>query len=208
MQIPRFPETNHPLVQPLFHHSDLELLTLLQQHPEQGKYFTAIFCRYSPLIYTIIRHSARSRIQSDYLFAMIWRHLYYEMQSLNPEELETVGDNSLQSWLIKMAGVTLNQVELPPVESINYDLQAAPPPLWCHLEIALNKLPPIVRLMVLMAQTFHWSEARIAGYLQQIDEPLTVEEVKSGLEQGYQLLETALPDDIRMIYLYHESYQV
>lgn len=204
MQIPRFPEANHPLVQPLFQHSDLELLTLLQQHPEQGKYFTAIFCRYSPLIYTIVRHSARSRVQSDYLFAVIWRHLYYEMQGLNPQSLETVGDNSLQTWLIKVAGVALNEVEIPPVEAINYDLESAPPPLWCHLEIALNKLPPIVRLMVLMAQTFHWSEARIAGYLQQVDEPLSVEEVQSGLTQGYQLLETALPDDIRMIYLYNQ----
>ena len=204
MQIPRFPEANHPLIQPLFHHSDLELLTLLQQHSEQGKYFTAIFCRYSPLIYTIIRHSARSRIQSDYLFATIWRHLYYEMQSLNPDNLETTGDNSLQSWLIKMAGLALNQVEIPPVEKINYDLQAAPHPLWCYLEIALNKLPPIVRLMVLMAQTFHWSEARIVSYLEQVNEPLTLEEVRSGLEQGYQLLETALPDDIRMIYLYKQ----
>ncbi len=205
MQIPSFPEANHPLVQPLFQHSDLELLTLLQRHPEQGKYFIAIFGRYSPLIYTIIRHSARSRIQSDYLFALIWRHLYYEMQSLKVDELDVTGDNSLQSWLIKMAAMTLNQVEVPPVKEINYDLNAAPPPLWCHLEIALNKLPPIVRLMVIMAQTFHWSEARIAEYLQQQEENLSVEEVKSGLQQGYKLLETALPDDIRMIYLYSES---
>lgn len=202
MQIPHFPETNHPIVQPLFHHSDLELLTLLQQHPEQGKYFTALFCRYSPLIYTIVQHGARSQVQSDYLFAMIWRHLYYEMQGLNPNSLEAVGDYSLQTWLIKVTGLALNQVEIPPVKSINYDLKSASPPLWCHLEIALNKLPPLVRLMVLMAQTFHWSEARIAGYLQEINEPLTVEEVKSGLQQGYQLLETALPDDIRMIYLH------
>jgi len=203
VQIPRFPEAHHPLVQPLFHHSDLELLTLLQQHPEQGKHFTAIFCRYSPLIYTIIRHSARSRVQSDYLFALIWRHLYYEMQALNPTELEAIGDNSLQSWLIKMSGLALREVEIPAVESINYKLEAAPPPFWCYLEIALNQLPPIVRLIILMAQTFHWSEAQIADYLQEIDEPLTLEEVKRKLEEGYQLLETALPDDIRMIYLHN-----
>jgi len=133
---------------------------------------------------------------------MIWRHLYYEMQGLNPNALEAVGEGSFQSWLVKVAGLALNQVEVPPVKTINYNLQSAPPPLWCYLEIALNKLPPLARLMVLMAQTFHWSEARIAGYLQEINEPLSVEEVKSGLQQGYQLLETALPDDIRMIYLY------
>jgi len=204
VQIPRFPEANHPLVQPLFQHSDLELLTLLQQYPEQGKYFTAIFCRYSPLIYTIVQHSTRSRVQSDYLFALIWRYLYYQMQDLNPNELETTGENSLQSWLIKMTGIAFNEIEIPPIENINYDLQAAPPPFWCHLEIALNKLPPLVRLMVLMAQTFRWSEARIADYLEQINESLNQEEVQSGLQQGYQLLETALPDDIRRIYLYNQ----
>jgi len=204
VQIPRFPEANHPLVQPLFHHSDLELLTQLQQHPDQGKYFTAIFCRYSPLIYTIIRHSARSRVQSDYLFALIWRQIYYQMPGLSPNQLEATGENSLQSWLIKMTGIALNDIELPPLETINYDLQAAPPPFWCHLEMALDKLPPLVRLMVLMAQTFHWGEARIADYLQQLNEPLSQEEVKSGLQQGYHLLEMALPDDIRMIYVYNQ----
>ncbi len=205
MQIPKFPEANHPLVRPLFDKSDLELLTLLQQNPEQGKYFIAIFCRYSSMIYTIIQHGARSRSQCNYLFATIWRHLYYEMQDLDPEWLETTGKNSLQSWLIKNTGLALNEIEVPSLESINYDLSAAPPPLWCYLEAALEKLPPLVRLMVLMAQTFHWNETRIADYLQQEDEEITLEKVQSGLKQGYDLLETALPDDIRMIYIYRND---
>lgn len=205
MLIPNFPETNHPLVRALLQKTDLELLTLLQQNPEQGKYFIAIFCRYSAMIYTIIQHGARSRSQCDYLFAMIWRHLYYELQELEADWFDTADKNSLQSWLIKNTGLALQELEVPPIESINYDLETAPPPLWCYLETALEKLPPLVRLMVIMAQTFHWSETRIADYLHQQDEQITLEKVKSGLQQGYQWLETALPDDILMIYIYQNQ---
>ena len=89
MQIPHFPEANHPLVKSLFHHSDQELLSLFQQYPDYGKYFTVIFCRYSPIVYTLIRHSARSPVQDDYLFALIWRNIYYELGGLNLNQAAT-----------------------------------------------------------------------------------------------------------------------
>jgi hypothetical protein len=92
VQIPHFSESNHPIVKSLFHHSDQELLTLFQRYPEQGKYFTAIFCRYSPIVFTLIRHSARSPVQADYLFALTWRHIFYELRGLDLRN-----DNS--SWV-------------------------------------------------------------------------------------------------------------
>lgn len=205
MQIPHFSESNHPLVKSLFHHSDRELLTLFQRHPEQGKYFTAIFCRYSPIAYTLIRHSARSPVQADYLFALTWRHIYYELGGLDLRNTLAPEANSFQNWLINVTAVCINQADLPPVESIHYSLQAAPPPLWCYLEQALEQLPPALRLMVVMAQTFHWSETRIAAYLQAEGEAIAPAEVKGRLQDGYQLLETTLPEDIREIYLGQES---
>lgn len=201
MQIPHFSESNHPTVKSLFHQSDRELLTLFQRHPEQGKYFTAIFCRYSPIVFTLIRHSARSPVQADYLFALTWRHLFHELRALDLRDDTTYGSDSFQGWLINMTAICINQAELPPVESIHYDLNAAPPPLWCYLEQALEQLPPIVRLMVVMAQTFHWSETRIAAYLQAEGEAISPAQVRNQLQQGYQLLETTLPEDIREIYL-------
>jgi len=201
VQIPHFPECNHQIVKSLFHHSDQELLTLFQRYPEQGKYFTAIFCRYSPIVYTLIRHSARSPVQADYLFALTWRHIYYELGGLDLRDAANAGASSFQNWLINMTAVCINQANLPAVESIHYSLQAAPPPLWCYIEQALEQLPPILRLMVLMAQTFHWSETRIAAYLQAEGEVLSPAEVRVQLLKGYQLLETALPEDIRAIYL-------
>lgn len=207
MQIPHFSESNHPIVKSLFHHSDQELLTLFQRHPEQGKYFTAIFCRYSPIVFTLIRHSARSPVQADYLFALTWRHIFYELRGLDLRQQDaTLGSNSFQSWLINQTAICINQADLPPVESIHYDIQAAPPPLWCYLEQALEQLPPVIRLMVVMAQTFHWSETRIAAYLQAEGEVLSPAQAKTMLQQGYQLLEEGLPEDIREIYLTEGTY--
>lgn len=200
MQIPHFPEANHPLVKSLFHHSDRELLTLFQQHPEAGKFFTAMFCRYSPIVYTLIRHSARSPVQADYLFALTWKHVYHELSGLDLN-LPINENLTLQNWLINMTAYCINEIELPPTEAIHYSLKATSPPLWCYVEQALEQLPPVLRLMVLMAQTFHWSETRIAAYLQAEGEPIAPHDVANFLQEGYRMLEDKLPIDIRAIYL-------
>ncbi|MEH2043166.1 sigma-70 family RNA polymerase sigma factor [Nostoc sp.] len=201
MQIPHFPEANHPLVKSLFHHSDHELLTLFQRYPDAGKYFTVIFCRYSPIVYTLIRHSARSPVQADYLFALTWRHIYYELGGLKLIDSES-GEEALtmQNWLINMTAFCINEIKLPPTEAIHYSLQATSPPLWCYVEQALDQLPPVLRLIVLMAQTFHWSETRIAAYLQAEGEAIAPNEVANFLQEGYRMLEDKLPIDIRTIY--------
>ncbi|NEQ14920.1 sigma-70 family RNA polymerase sigma factor [Moorena sp. SIO2C4] len=201
MQIPNFPESKHPLIKSLFHHSDQELLTLFQRHRSEGKYFTAIFCRYSPIVYTLVRHSARSPVQAEYLFALTWRHIYHELGGMDLREDYGLESTSFQNQIINLTAVCINQADLPPVESIHYNLKVAPPPLWCYLEMALEQLPPAVRLMVIMAQTFHWSETRIAAYLQAEGEMITPAEVRKELQEGYELLEAALPDDIRVVYL-------
>jgi hypothetical protein len=201
VQIPHFPEANHPLVKSLFHHSDHELLTLFQSHPDAGKYFTVIFCRYSPIVYTLIRHSARSPVQADYLFALTWRHIYYELGGLNlttPESGEPA--LTMQNWLINMTAFCINEIKLPPTEAIHYSLQATSPPLWCYVQQALDQLPAVLRLIVLMAQTFHWSETRIAAYLQAEGEAIAPNEVANSLQEGYRMLEDKLPTDIRAIY--------
>ncbi|WP_448564218.1 sigma-70 family RNA polymerase sigma factor [Trichothermofontia sp.] len=202
MLIPQFPESRHPLIQALLRHSDQDLVTLYQRHPEAGRYFTAIFCRYSPLVYTLIRHSARSPVQADYLFALTWRHIFYELRGLNLHATAPNGQvMTLQNWIINVTALCINQAELPPVEAIQYTLQAASPPLWCYVEQALDRLPPTLRLMVVMVQSFHWSETRVSAYLQAEGERLSPAEVRVKLAEGYRLLEAELPDDIRTIYL-------
>jgi hypothetical protein len=210
VQVPKFPECSHPLIKSLTHYSDQDLLTLFQRYPDQGQYFTAIFCRYSPLVYTLIHHSARSPVQADYLFALTWRHIYYELGGLNLRELSTAQSDeattptkvplTLQSWLLNVTAICINRAELPPVESIQYSLHETSPPFWCYVEQALNQLEPIHRLVVVMAQTFRWSETRIAAYLQAEGEQTSAMEVRQYLQEGYLQLEQLLPDDIRTIY--------
>lgn len=204
--IPTFPEANHPIVKALFHHSDQELLTLFQRYPDAGQYFTALFCRYSPMVYTLIQHTARSPVQADYLLALIWRHVFHELGGV---DLRAFGDGgtSFQSWLLAVTASGMNEADIPPVEEIHYDLQSASPPFWCYLDRALEQLPPATRLMVVMSQTFHWSETRIAAYLQAEGEQVSPAQVKAHLQDGYQTLEKLLPEDIRTIYLGGHSIQ-
>ncbi|AFZ57966.1 sigma-70 family RNA polymerase sigma factor [Anabaena cylindrica FACHB-243] len=208
MQIPHFPESNHPLVKSLFHHSDQELLSLFQRYPDYGKYFTVIFCRYSPIVYTLIQHSARSPVQADYLFALTWRYIYYELGGLDLTSQQTGQETlTLQNWLINITAVCINEIKLPPTEAIHYSLKDTSPPLWCYVAQALDQIPPVIRLIVLMAQTFHWSETRIAAYLQAEGENFSPMEVANFLEEGYRILEDKLPPDIRAIYLGEEISQ-
>lgn len=219
VEIPSFPECKHSVVGALSRHTDHELLTLFQRSPESGQYFLAIFCRYSPIVYTLIQHSARSPVQANYLFAMTWRHVYHELRGVelrkfgtqpdlvqNSSSSETGEANSnptltLQNWLINITAVCINQAQLPPTESIHYALDKASPPLWCYLEQALNQLPPTHRLVLLLAQTFHWSKPRIAAYLQAEGEPLSIEQLDQLLQESYRQIRDCLPEDIQTVYL-------
>lgn len=203
VQISLLSESNHPLISALNHCSDQDLLTLFQRYPDRGQYFVMIFCRYSPIVHTLIKHSVRSPVQADYLFAITWRHVFNELGGLDLRDGLPTGapPTTLQNWLINMAATCINRVELPPVESIQYSLQATSPPLWCYVERSLDQLDPVQRLMILMAQTFHWSETRISAYLQAEGEFLSPAEVKQALAKAYHQLERVLPEDISEIYL-------
>jgi hypothetical protein len=199
VQLPPLVEIKHPIVQALFLKSDQDLLTLFQRHPDSGQYFVAIFCRYGQVLYTLISTSTRSPLQADYLFAQTWDFIYNEMRSLdlrsgNPKL-------SLQSWLINIAAVMINRVELPPVEDIQYSLANTPPVFWCYLNQALRQLPGNLRLVLLLSQTFHWSNTRVAAYLQAEGEQVSANDIQNILIKAYVALEAALPEDIRDIYL-------
>ncbi|MCL2931958.1 MAG: sigma-70 region 4 domain-containing protein [Trichodesmium sp. MAG_R03] len=206
----KFPESHHPIVKSLFHQSDQELLTLFQNYPDQGKYFVTIFCRYGMIVQTLIQHSVRSPVQADYLFAQTWEHIFYELRGLDLRDgvdPET-GNTSLQNWLINVTAICIHQVKVPSVESIRYSLEMAPPPLWCYVRQVLDQLEPLIRLIILMFQTFHWSEIRIAAYLQAEGENISSQEVKSLLKRGYHNLDSNLPEDIQTIYFNNDIEQV
>jgi len=205
VDIPNFPECDHDLVRSLYHLSDRDLLERFQQERDPGRYFTALFCRYSPIVYSLIHHACRSPVQADYLFALTWRHVLNELAGLDPHRLVSATADqpsfSLQNWIINVTALCINQAAVPEVEAIHYSLQAASPPFWCYVERALDSLPPTERLIVVMAQTFQWSDTRIAAYLQAEGEALSPAQVRQRLGAALGRLEAALPPDIQTIYL-------
>ena len=199
LSIPTFPEANHEILQSLAIHSDRELVTLHQLHPEQGKFFTALFYRYSSIVYSVVQHAVESQPQADYLFAIAWRQIFEELGRV---KLSTEADaTDWQSWLIDITGSTIDRIEVPPPAQIRYTLAAAPPPLWCYLERGLDRLPPLSRLIVMMNQSLKWNEQRISAYLQGEGQTIPAESIPHYLTEGYQQLEAAVPQDIREIYL-------
>jgi hypothetical protein len=202
--LPALAESQHPLVVPLASYTDQELLQQWQQAPEQGKYFTALFCRYGHLVYALLRHQAKSLLQVDYLFAKTWQLVFNGLTNLKVTEkiaADSPTSSSLQTWILSQTAGCIHREEVPAIANIHYSLSAAPPPLWCYLEAALGQMPDSTRLMILMARTFHWSESRIAAYLQSEGEDFSVADVQTRLTEGYRLLSTLIPDDIQTIYL-------
>ncbi|NJK41938.1 MAG: sigma-70 family RNA polymerase sigma factor [Acaryochloridaceae cyanobacterium SU_2_1] len=198
MQLPDFPETRHPLIQPLLDCSDQALVRDFQSQPDQGKYFTAIFCRFGALSYTLIRNMARSPLQVDYLFARVWRNIFHELGHLVMEPTQSNFD--LQAWVLSKVATCISQDELPPIETIQYSLNIAPPPLWCYLQRALDHVSPLSRLLLVLSQTFHWQEQRIMGVMAVEGQELTAAEIAQQVQSAYHDLQDALPVDIQEIY--------
>ena len=204
MQLPEFAEARHPIVRTLLEQGDQPLVQGFQQYPYQGQYFTALFCRYGALTYSLLSHMARSSLQVDYLFAQVWRNTFYDLKHLDIGSLATDEAEafSLQTWIVNKTAVCINQGDLPAVETVQYSLSTAPPPLWCYLQSALEQLPALLRLVLVLSQTFHWPSARIAGVLQAEGEQITAAEILPQLQEAYQQLQRALPEDIQAIYVH------
>ena len=54
--------------------------------------------------------------------------------------------------------------------------------------------------MMIMAQTFRWSDTRIAAYLKAEGEKILAAQVPEYLQTAYELLESEIPSDIRLLY--------
>jgi hypothetical protein len=202
MSIPEFLEAQHPLVQALSDDSDHHLVRQFQQNPDEGKYFTAIFCRYSELTYVLIRNMARAALQTDYLFARVWRNIFFELTYLDVGELdEAIADEfSLQTWIFNKAALCVNQEEAPSIESVQYALSVASPPLWCYLQTALDRLPALHRLVLVLSGTFHWSESRILGFLEAEGQTMSQATLDQTRSEAYQRFIESIPEDIQAIY--------
>ncbi|WP_310410507.1 sigma-70 family RNA polymerase sigma factor, partial [Chamaesiphon sp. OTE_8_metabat_110] len=144
--------------------------------------------------------------QADYLFAIAWRQIFEELArvKLSADSYAT----NWQNWLIDITGNTIERIEIPPADRIRYDLEAASPPLRCYLERALDRMPPLSRLIVVMNQSLKRDEHKICAYLQGEGQQIPAASIPHYLAEGYQQLTAAVPEDICDIYLYHRELNI
>lgn len=215
--VPKITEIGHPLIVPLLEKSDRELLSLFQAHPNLGRYFVAIFCRYQQIIYVLTHDAARSRAQADYLFAQTWERIYRELnQKLRSQKIETINtsQNSLQNFLIDITGAVINSTDTEVIKDTAQDInnsdsdRMTPPLFLCYLNLALEELPPDLRLVLVLSHTFNWSSGRIAAYLQSEGDSVRdalsryhVKDINELILEANLALVRLIPQDIQEIYL-------
>ncbi|HEY9826508.1 MAG TPA: sigma-70 family RNA polymerase sigma factor, partial [Stenomitos sp.] len=137
-----------------------------------------------------------------YLFAKVWRNIFFELSYLDlGDPTPGVADDfSLQTWIFNKTALCINQDEAPALETVQYAIDIAPPPFWCYLQTALDQLPPLHRLVLALSQTFHWSDVRIAGFLEAEGDRIERGSLPQLRTEAYAQLCEHLPEDIQIIY--------
>jgi hypothetical protein len=196
--IPSFAEAHHQLVRSVQHYSDRELVCSYRQEPQQAKFFVALFCRYSSITYSIIQHVAGDRIQIDYLFALAWQRVFDRLEHLEDSEINTI---LWQNWIVNTAGELVNEEHLiVPTNQINYRLHEVSPPLRCYVEHSLNLMQPLLRLVFMMSERWHWSTTKIADQLQAEGEDISEMDVPLYISESQKAFTKTLPTDLLDIY--------
>lgn len=202
MKLPDFIESSHPLVSPLLDWRDEQLVSSYQTCPNEGKFFVAIFCRYAALTYSLLTNKAPSQIQVDYIFARVWRNLFFELRTLAPEQMHGSNPNNqgLQAWIFNKTALSIHADAIPSIEEIPYSMEIAPLPYWCYLQIALDRISPLSRLLLVLSQTFRWPHSKIISFLSSEGEIMTAKDLDSALNQAKTELADAIPEDVQDIY--------
>jgi hypothetical protein len=197
VQIPHFLEADHQLIRSLQSASDAELIQGCCQEMDQAKFFTAFFCRYSAVTYSIFQHVASSPIQAEYTFAKAWQHMFERIQQLDEHHINNI---VWQNWVVDVAGNFLDNFQSLPVEKIHYRLATGSPPLLCYVQRSLNLMQPLLRLLFMMDNHWHWPASRIMSHLKSDGEQVEESDLLLYLTESRKDFEKTLPIDLQEIY--------
>jgi hypothetical protein len=195
--IPSFAEAHHELVQSVQHYSDAELVRSHRQEALQAKFFVALFCRYSSITYSIIQHVAGEQIQVDYLFALAWQRIFDRLEQLEDREIDKI---QWQNWIVSTAGELVSTEKLPTSDRITYRLEEVSPPLRCFVERSLGLMQPLLRLVLIMSERWHWSTAKISSQLTAEGEDISGIDVPLYISESQKAFTKTLPIDLLDIY--------
>lgn len=199
-----WPECRSSLVRGLSIYSDYELVTHLQNDPDQGRYFIALFCRFERQVDTQLRTYPLQPTASQRHW--IWQQLFLGLSQLhisNPEAL------TLSTWFAQQVDRLMGAVEESAKEQSEQALfsereQALAeisPVLRCYVQQALAKLPSDKRFVLVLHDTFRWSKHQILTQLRQEGVPLSAQAMLELIQEARQALFRELPGDIRALYL-------
>ncbi len=197
VQIPHFIEADHQLIRALQSASDAELIQGCCQEMDQAKFFVAFFCRYSSVTYSIFQHVASSPVQAEYTFAKAWQHMFERIQQLDEHHINNI---VWQNWVVDVAGNFLDNFQPPPIETIHYRLATGSPPLLCYVQRSLNLMQPLLRLLFMMNNHWHWPAERIIGHLRAEGEQVEDIDLLLYLSESRKDFEKTLPIDLHEIY--------
>ncbi len=199
-----WPECRSSLVRGLGIYSDQELVTHLQNHPEQGRYFIALFCRFERQVDAQMR--TRLPPLSESQRHWIWEQLFLGLSQL---QVTDPGTFSLSTWMEQQVNMRMTEVEVSSqdqserelVSEREQSLAAISPVLHCYVQQALAKLPPDKRFVLVLHDTFRWTEHQILTQLRQEGISLSPQATLEFIQSARQTLFQELPGDIRALYL-------
>jgi len=201
------PEATHPLIHPLLQINDSNLVELLQNHPYNGKYFVAIFCRYHHKIRLLIQKITEQKfinLSENKITAIayfVWKEIAHFLVNFDQENLSNMEKESLYVWLHKFVEDLLNHHQFSDTYLDKQNLPFNLFPLYFYTEIALNLLEPQERLILVTQDKFAWGKKQIINYLEAKGEFITEDQIQSIYNQAHQKILKFIPSDINLIYL-------
>lgn len=187
-------ECQSSMVRGLASYSDHKLLELFQSNPLSARYFVGLFCRYAPLVDSLLPEvaSAQTRILwQQYL----WQHLHTWFLQVRLK----AGDLSLR--VQEEICQCLDGSDFPDEQSLAGCETTLSPVLSCYLCLGLASLTPPLRFILVLHDRFHWSVPQIVAQLEREGYASSIEEIQNKVEEARQLLFQTIPVDIRALYL-------
>lgn len=195
-----FPEVNHALIQPLLAMDDSQLLNLWQQYPDEGKYSVAVFCRYTHQTFTLL-NNIHTEGMTEYLFTYSWHLIFSKLSDSYLYQTQKNKLTSLENYIEKIVKDVIEEHETSQIIPPKPTLPSRYFPLQYYLELALPRIHPFYRLILVTKEKFAWQNTQILDYLSQKGHNLSSQELREYYAQAYQELLGKIPDDIYYIYL-------
>jgi hypothetical protein len=190
------------MVRGLQQESELRLVEMFQQDPLLGRVGIALFCRYDPQVTALLQQLWGAQPTAR-LWHQAWHHLFDGLLSDGIEDPTLWIQQKISLWYqvhcIEHSVFEPGQGLDPSAPEQSEQMGRLSPVLTWYVKLALERLDPLERFVLLLKDRFGWADEHIVGQLQKEGYPhLQIQEV---LHQARYLCLEHVPPDIRALYL-------